>query len=118
MTSRRPCAGCCGSSRRWMAGPAPEGRGEAMGEVVGAGLVSHVPPIVMPEADRRALNGGRDISLVAGLHQLWTECLDRLFLDTVIVFDIHWFTTFEHVVAAHDHRAGLYTSEELPRTIV
>ena len=33
----------------------------------------------------------------------------------MVVVDTHWFTTIEHVVAAHDRRQGLYTSEELPR---
>jgi 3,4-dihydroxyphenylacetate 2,3-dioxygenase len=86
-----------------------------MGEVVGAAIVSHVPPIVMPEPDRRALNEGQDFSLVEGLRRLRTECLDRVRPDTVIVFDTHWFTTFEHVVSAHARRAGHYTSDELPR---
>ena len=31
------------------------------------------------------------------------------------MFDAHWHTTVEFVVAAHDRRSGLYTSEELPR---
>ena len=86
-----------------------------MGEIVGAALVSHVPPIVMPEDVRRELNEGIDTSLVAGLHRLRAECLDRLRPDTVVVFDTHWFTTFEHVVSGHDRRAGLFTSDELPR---
>lgn len=88
-----------------------------MGEIIGAAIVSHVPPIVMAEEDRRALNRGRDFSLVQGLHDLRATCLDRLQPDTVVVFDTHWFTTFEHVVSAHDRRSGLYTSDELPRTI-
>ena len=41
-----------------------------MGSIVGAALVSHVPPLVMPESERRALNGGEDTSLFAGLHAL------------------------------------------------
>jgi 3,4-dihydroxyphenylacetate 2,3-dioxygenase len=87
-----------------------------MGEIVGAGIVSHVPPIVMSEAFRRSLtDDGSDISLVTGLHQLRADVLDELQPDTIIVFDTHWFTTFEHVVSAHDRRAGLFTSDELPR---
>jgi len=31
-----------------------------MGEVVGAGLIAHVPTIVLPEATRRELNNGED----------------------------------------------------------
>jgi 3,4-dihydroxyphenylacetate 2,3-dioxygenase len=86
-----------------------------MGEVVGAGLLAHVPTIVLPEADRRALNHGRDTTLVAGLHQLRREVFDTLDYATVIVFDSHWATTVEFVVTAHERRSGLFTSEELPR---
>lgn len=86
-----------------------------MGEIVGAALVSHVPPIVMPEEDRRAMNNGEDTTLFAGLHQLRADRLDAVGADTIVVFDTHWFTTIEFVVDAHTHRRGHYTSEELPR---
>ena len=86
-----------------------------MGEIVGAAVVSHVPPIVMPEALRRELNDGSDFSLVEGLHRLRAECLDRVKPDTVVVFDTHWFTTVEHVLASHERRKGKFTSDELPR---
>jgi 3,4-dihydroxyphenylacetate 2,3-dioxygenase len=86
-----------------------------MGEVVGAALVAHVPTIVLPEATRKELNEGREISLVQGLHRMKAECLDRLRPDTIVVFDAHWFTTVEFVVAAHERRSGLFTSDELPR---
>jgi 3,4-dihydroxyphenylacetate 2,3-dioxygenase len=32
-----------------------------------------------------------------------------------VVLDSHWFTTVEFVIAAHSVRAGLFTSDELPR---
>lgn len=86
-----------------------------MGEVVGAGLIAHVPTIVLPEEDRRALNHGEDSTLVSGLHQLRRDVFDVLDYDTVVVLDSHWATTVEFVVTAHEHRAGLFTSEELPR---
>lgn len=86
-----------------------------MGEIVGAALVSHVPPLVLPEEDRRELNHGVDTTLFAGLHQLRAEKLAPLNADTVVVIDTHWFTTIEHIVASHERRSGLYTSEELPR---
>ena len=86
-----------------------------MGEIVGAALVSHVPPLVLPEAVRRSLNGGEDTSLFQGLHDLRRDKLGPVEADTVVVIDTHWFTTIEFVVAAHQHRAGRYTSEELPR---
>jgi len=86
-----------------------------MGEIVGAALVSHVPTIVMPEDERRELNGGADTSLVAGLHRVRRELLDPLEVDTIVVVDTHWFTTFEHCITAHERRTGCYTSDELPR---
>ena len=86
-----------------------------MGEIVGAAFVSHVPTLVLPEEIRRELNEGEDTSLFAGLHQLGAEKLAPLEADTVVVIDTHWFTTIEHIVASHEQRQGLYTSEELPR---
>ncbi|TVR36286.1 MAG: catechol 1,2-dioxygenase [Nitriliruptor sp.] len=86
-----------------------------MGEIVGVGLVSHVPTIMFDEATRRELNEGREISLVPGHHRLRSEVLDRLRPDTIIILDTHWFTTVEHVVSAHAHREGKMTSSELPR---
>lgn len=86
-----------------------------MGEVVGAGLIAHVPTIVLPEEDRRQLNNGQDSTLVSGLHQLRREVFDVLDYDTVVVLDSHWATTVEFVVTAHERRTGLFTSEELPR---
>lgn len=90
-----------------------------MGEIVGAALVAHVPTMVMSEEERRELNEGEDISLIAGIEQLRRERIDPLAaergIDAVIVFDTHWFTTFEFVITAHDRRSGRFTSEELPR---
>ncbi|WP_030663320.1 3,4-dihydroxyphenylacetate 2,3-dioxygenase [Streptomyces rimosus] len=86
-----------------------------MGEIVGAGLLAHVPTIVLPEADRRALNGGREVSLVPGLRRLRRDVFETLDYDTVVVLDSHWATTVEFVVAAQSRRAGLFTSDELPR---
>ncbi len=86
-----------------------------MGEVVGAGLIAHVPTIVLPEDIRRELNHGQDSSLVSGLHQLRREVFDTVDYDTVVVLDSHWATTVEFVVTAQNRRAGLFTSEELPR---
>lgn len=86
-----------------------------MGEVVGAALVAHVPTIMLSEATRRELNDGEEITLVPGLERIRTECLDRLKPDTVIVFDTHWESTFEHIVTSADRRQGRFTSHELPR---
>lgn len=86
-----------------------------MGEVVGAGLLAHVPTIMLPEKTRRELNEGKEISLVTGLRRLREEVFDTLDYDTVVVLDSHWATTVEFVVTAQPRRAGLFTSEELPR---
>jgi aromatic ring-opening dioxygenase catalytic subunit (LigB family) len=86
-----------------------------MGQVVGAGLLAHVPTIMLPEAERRELNGGADFTLGPALEQLRRDVFETLDYDTVVVLDSHWFTTVEFVVTAQDRRAGLFTSEELPR---
>lgn len=86
-----------------------------MGEIVGAGLVAHVPTIMLPEETRLEINDGREITLVPGLGRLRTEVLDRLRPDTVVVLDTHWESTFEHIVTAHERRQGRFTSHELPR---
>ena len=77
--------------------------------------MSHVPPLVLAPEVRLAMNGGRDYSIVEGLHRLRRERLGPLHPDTVVVFDTHWYTTFEHIVTAHARRRGRYTSDELPR---
>ncbi|MFE3515839.1 3,4-dihydroxyphenylacetate 2,3-dioxygenase [Streptomyces sp. NPDC059166] len=86
-----------------------------MGEIVGAGLLAHVPTIVLPEETRLELNEGKEITLVTGLRQLREEVFARDDYDTVVVLDSHWATTVEFVVTAQGRRAGLFTSEELPR---
>ena len=86
-----------------------------MGEVAGAGLLAHVPTIMLPYAERLELNEGKEISLVPGLQRLRAEVFEVLDYDTVVVLDSHWHTTVEFVVAAQAMRAGLFTSDELPR---
>ncbi|WP_456340885.1 DODA-type extradiol aromatic ring-opening family dioxygenase, partial [Streptomyces shenzhenensis] len=52
------------------------------------------------------------------LKQLREEVFERdaaNHYDTVVVLDSHWATTVEFVVTAQQRRAGLFTSEELPR---
>ncbi|UTW60214.1 hypothetical protein KFE96_07835 [Kordiimonas sp. SCSIO 12603] len=86
-----------------------------MGEVVGAGLVSHVPTIMLPKEVRYEIYGGKDTTLIEGFKKLRSEVLDSLGADTVIVFDTHWATLVEFIVTSHERRTGKYTSEELPR---
>lgn len=86
-----------------------------MGEIIGAGLVAHAPTIMMSKEDRFALNEGKEISLVPGLHRLKSEVLDVLRPDVIVLFDTHWFTIVEFCITAHERRSGLFTSDELPR---
>ena len=86
-----------------------------MGEIVGAGVIAHVPTIVLPDDERRALNNGHESTLYSGLHDLKREVLNELRPDLVIVLDSHWFTTVEFVITSHERRRGFFTSEELPR---
>jgi len=87
-----------------------------MGEIVAATVLSHQPTIMAPEHVRAAIGGGRDTSLVPGFAQV-RDALDRARPDTLVIFDTHWFTTIEHIVAGAGHYSGLYTSEELPTLI-
>jgi 3,4-dihydroxyphenylacetate 2,3-dioxygenase len=86
-----------------------------MGEIVGAGLLAHVPTIVLPDDLRRELNNGNESTLHEGLHRLRREVFDVVRPDLVLVFDSHWFTTVEFVVTAAERRMGFFTSGELPR---
>jgi 3,4-dihydroxyphenylacetate 2,3-dioxygenase len=86
-----------------------------MGEIVGAGIVSHVPTIMLPEETRLEINDGKEITLVPGLRRLRSDVLDRLQADTFVVMDTHWEVTFEHIITAHEKREGIFTSHELPR---
>jgi len=86
-----------------------------MGEVVGAALLAHVPTIMLPEAVRKDLNDGMEISLVPGLKKLRKDVFETLDYDTVVVLDSHWATTVEFVITSAAERSGLFTSEELPR---
>jgi aromatic ring-opening dioxygenase catalytic subunit (LigB family) len=70
---------------------------------------------MLPYAERLELNEGKEISLVPGLERLRREVFEFLDYDTVVVLDSHWHTTVEFVVAAQAVRAGLFTSDELPR---
>ncbi len=88
-----------------------------MGEIVGVGLISHSPTVMLSREVRYQLNEGKEISLVPGLRRLRTEVLDVLAADTIVIFDTHWHTTVEHVFSSHERRSGKYTSEELPRGI-
>ena len=86
-----------------------------MGEIVGVGLIAHVPTIMLPIQTRMELNEGKDSTLVPGLEKLRADVFECEDYDTVIVLDSHWASTVEFLVASQERRHGLFTSEELPR---
>ncbi|CAN5544644.1 3,4-dihydroxyphenylacetate 2,3-dioxygenase [soil metagenome] len=91
-----------------------------MGEVVGVGLIAHVPTIMLPKETRMELNEGKDTTLVEGLEKLRKDYFEPIpgspgDYDTVIVLDSHWASTVEFIVTSQERRHGLFTSEELPR---
>ncbi|GGY07591.1 DODA-type extradiol aromatic ring-opening family dioxygenase [Streptomyces hiroshimensis] len=88
-----------------------------MGDITGAGLLSHAPVIMFPEPARIEANGGSDFTLATGLEQLRRDVIDTADYDTVVVFDSHWATTTEAVITAHPRRTGLFTSDEMPAAI-
>lgn len=87
-----------------------------MGEIVAAAVFAHAPGIMAPERARLAMGGGRDTTLVSSM-PAFRQRLDTARPDTFVIFDTHWFTTIEHVVAGAEHFSGTYTSEELPTLI-
>ena len=88
-----------------------------MGEIVCAAVVGHVPTVMLAEDVRCRLSGrGQDTTLVEGYRRLQAHFEARA-VDCWVIFDTHWFTTTEHVVAGARHHRGLYTSDELPRVI-
>jgi len=88
-----------------------------MGEIVAAAIFGHQPSIMAPEAMRKAMGRGTDTTLVAPGMKNLRDALDAARADTLVVFDTHWFTTIEHVVAGAARFRGIYTSEELPTLI-
>ncbi|HKU38663.1 MAG TPA: hypothetical protein VJR89_10965 [Polyangiales bacterium] len=89
-----------------------------MAEIVAAAVVAHQPMVMVPEKVRVELGGtGTDTTLIEPGYRRIRERLAALDVDTLVIFDTHWFTTTEHVIAGAAHFKGLYTSDEMPRNI-
>ena len=56
-----------------------------MGEIVGVGLVSHAPTIMMTKEQRYALNESKEISLVTGFQDMRREILEPLKPDVLLL---------------------------------
>jgi 3,4-dihydroxyphenylacetate 2,3-dioxygenase len=87
-----------------------------MGRIAAAALVSHSPAVMLSKSDRMLMGGGVDTDLIAGYGRL-RQRFDRAGVDTFVIFDTHWFTTSQLVVAGREHFRGIYTSDELPGAI-
>jgi 3,4-dihydroxyphenylacetate 2,3-dioxygenase len=88
-----------------------------MGAIVGAGLLSHVPSIMLPVDERKARYQGRDTSFPQALQDIYRTHIQPARFDTFVLFDTHWFTTRGFVVNTQEHLTGVYTSDELPSVI-
>jgi 3,4-dihydroxyphenylacetate 2,3-dioxygenase len=89
----------------------------AMGAIVGAGLLSHVPSIMLPEAEQKSCYGKRDSTFPRALQDIFQERIQSTDIDTFVIFDTHWYTTRGFVVNTQEHLKGVYTSDELPSMI-
>lgn len=87
-----------------------------MGEIVAAAIVSHHPGLMVPKEVRLQFGAGKDSSLIDGFGRV-RRALDETRPDTLVVFDTHWFTTMNHLVAGAERYQGHYTSDELPDLI-
>ena len=87
-----------------------------MGQIVSAAVVCHAPGIMMPQPIREQMGGGADTSMVEGLAAV-RRAIEEARADTLVIFDTHWVTTVEHVVAGAAHFKGAYSSDELPTVI-
>ena len=65
----------------------------------------------MPDEKRVQMPGG-DYSLIQGFADMRSK-LAEANVDVLVIFDTHWFTTTEHIVAGAASFKGEYTSEEL-----
>jgi 3,4-dihydroxyphenylacetate 2,3-dioxygenase len=88
-----------------------------MGAIVAAGLLSHVPDIMLPEEERKSRYGGRDTTFPCALQDIYRERIKPADFDTFLIFDTHWFTTRGFVINTQEHLKGVYTSDELPSVI-
>jgi 3,4-dihydroxyphenylacetate 2,3-dioxygenase len=88
-----------------------------MGAIVAAGLLSHVPSLMLSEAQRKSRYGGQVSTFPRALQEIYRERIQSVEFDTFLIFDTHWFTTRGFVVNTQEHLKGVYTSDELPSVI-
>ena len=56
-----------------------------MGAIVGAGLLGHVPSIMLPEEQGKSLSGGRDSTFPRALQDIFQERIQPAEIDTFLI---------------------------------
>jgi 3,4-dihydroxyphenylacetate 2,3-dioxygenase len=83
---------------------------------IAAGLFStHVPRLmILDPAKRKEYMRNSVTTFYDVLPQIRAERIAPLDFDTFVVIDTHWHSTLEWILNAHEHHAGIYTSDEIP----
>ena len=86
-----------------------------MGQLVLAAKVSHVPSLMLSEAEGSPLKSARE-GAVRALRELGRRARDRG-VSTFVVFDTHWLSNFGYHINANPRHQGSFTSHEAPQMI-
>ena len=86
-----------------------------MGQLVLAAKVTHVPSLMLSEAQGSPLKSARERP-VAALRELGRRAAERG-VTTFIVFDTHWLSNFGYHINANARHRGAFTSHEAPQMI-
>jgi 3,4-dihydroxyphenylacetate 2,3-dioxygenase len=88
-----------------------------MGAIVGAGLLGHVPSIMLPEEQGKSRSSGRDSTFPRALQDIFQERIQPAEIDTFLIFDTQWYTTQGFVVNTQERLNGVYTSDAWPSVV-
>ncbi len=86
-----------------------------MGQLVLAAKITHVPSLMLSEAEGSPLRSARK-GAVDALRELGRRARERR-VSTFIVFDTHWLSNFGYHINANPHHRGAFTSHEAPQMI-
>ena len=86
-----------------------------MGEIVLAAKVTHVPSLMLSEAEGSPLKEMR-AGAIRSLRELGRRARERK-VSTFVVFDTHWLSNFGYHINANPRHQGAFTSHEAPHMI-
>lgn len=86
-----------------------------MGQLVLAAKITHVPSLMLSEAEGSPLRSAR-AGAVAALRELGRRARERR-VTTFVVFDTHWLSNFGYHINANPRHCGAFTSHEAPQMI-